>query len=236
MSHLTSRNPFPQPSTLSTRLVGLSLLIFFVTLYSLVYSGTFITDDEHVLAARSLSFAFDDQFNLSRVIGNSRVYDFPLYGPIGATEAANVEPAQAVLGAILAKISVWLGIGRIQTMFLLNIWVTAFTAVIIFITAIKMGNSKQLGIILSVLFGLCTIAFPYSRTYFRDPLAMLFLSGAWLFLHQIIQQSETKKNSFSRVYIWLGFFGCLIAGILSKNTIAIAIPVFLIEINRWDLL
>jgi hypothetical protein len=116
--------------TRSAFFTSILLLSFFVAIYSLVYSGAFVTDDEHIFASRSLSLAFDDKFNLSRVIGNSRVFELSMLPTQQAQEAANVEPAQAFLGALLAKISVFLGVGRVQTMFLLNIWVTALTAVI----------------------------------------------------------------------------------------------------------
>jgi hypothetical protein len=219
-----------KPQTRSTILTACVLLAFFIAVYSLFYSGTFLTDDEHILSARTLNFAFDDSFNISRVIGNSRVFEFSTSTDKWASETANIEPGQALVGSLLVKLALLLNVGRIQMLFLLNLWATALTAVILFITAIKLNYSRWIGFILAGLFGFATIAFPYVRTYFRDPLAMLVLACAWMFAQCIGQPGDEKQNSRSKFVLWLGFVGFSIAGILTKNTVALAIPVLLLEI------
>jgi hypothetical protein len=219
-----------KPQTRSSLLTACALLGFFVAFYSLFYSGTFLTDDEHILSARTLSFAFDDTINISRVIGNSRVLEFSTSTEKWASEAANIEPGQALIGSLLAKFALLLQVGRIQSLFLLNIWATAMTAVVLFITAIKMNYSRWVGFILAGLFAFATIAFPYARTYFRDPLAMLFLACAWMFAQRIIQPGREKSNSRTHAMFWVGFLGFSLAGVLTKNTVALAIPVLLLEI------
>jgi hypothetical protein len=216
--------------TRSTILTACALLAFFVAVYSLFYSGTFLTDDEHILSARTLSFAFDDSFNISRVIGNSRVFEFSTSTDQRASEAANIEPGQALLGSLFVRLAILLHIGRIQMLFLMNMWATALTALVVFITATKLKYSQKVGFILAGLFGFATIVFPYSRTYFRDPLAMLFLACAWMFARPIGQTGDEKQNIRSKLVLWLGFIGFSIAGIWTKNTIALAIPVLLLEI------
>ena len=200
-------------------------------IYSLFYSGTFLTDDEHILSARTLSFAFDDTINISRVIGNSRVFEFSTSTDKWASEAANIEPGQALLGSLLVRLALLLHVGRIQMLFLLNIWATALTAVVLYLTAIKLNILTMGGIHTGrVHLALPRIAFPYSRTYFRDPLAMLFLACAWMFAQRIGQPGDEKQNTRSKFVLWMGFLGFSIAGILTKNTVAIAIPVLLLEI------
>jgi hypothetical protein len=206
------------------------LLAFFIAIYSLFYSGTFMTDDEHILASQSLSLAFDNHLDIARVIGNSRVYQFSLLPALQAIQAVNIEPAQTFFGSLLVKLSVLLGTGHVQTMFLLNIWVTAGTVAILYITACLTGYSRKTGLILAVLFGLGTMAFPYSRTYFRDPLAMFFLACAWLFERKIVRQAGKQIFTRSRLLLWLSFLAFSLAGILAKNTVLIAVLVMLFEI------
>jgi hypothetical protein len=214
----------------STFFSALSLLAFFIIIYSFFYSGTYVTDDEHILSARSLSFAFDKTYNISRVLGNTRVFEFSLAPGRWAIEAANVEPAQAVFGAFLAKLSVLLKVGRIQTLFLLNIVTTALTSVVVYLSARKQKYSHLIGFILSLLFGLCTIAFPYSHTFFRDSLAMFFISCSWYFSISI--RNSVKK--YSSIISWMGLLVSIIIGILSKNTVIIAIPVILTQLIVWN--
>ncbi len=205
------------------------LLSFLVLVYSFTYSGTFLTDDEHILTSRAISLASDDEFNLSRVIGNSRVYQFSIVEPLQAQEAANVEPVQGLIGAGLVKLSILLGMGRVQTLFLLNLWTTALTAMMIYLAARRQRHSHRTSLVVSLLFGFCTIAFPYSKTFFRDSLAMFFLSCAWFFSISIRSMSEGEGTQ--KGYLpWLGFIVSAVLGVLTKNTILIAVPFLLLEI------
>jgi hypothetical protein len=205
------------------------LLSLFGLIYSVIYSGTYLTDDEHILTSRSISLAFDDHFNLSRVIGNTRVFDYSIVAPRQAQEVANVEPIQGLIGIALVKLSVLLGVGRIQTLFLLNIWTTALSAMMLYLTARRQGYSNRVTVMVAVLFGLCTIVFPYSKTYFRDSLAMFFLTCIWFFA-SAIRYSTSEKQATQKGFLWAGFVVSGLLGIFSKNTILIVIPVLLTEI------
>jgi len=206
--------------------ISLALLLFvlLVTIYCLTYSGTFITDDEHILASRTLSLSFDENVNNSRVYGNSRLFFLSDTSPEYAASAMNVEPGQAVLGSILARMSVLLNIGHIQTIFLLNIWAIAFTAVILFLITRFLGYSKFTAFCVGILFGLGTTAWPYTKTYFRDPLAMMFLTIAWASALIIGNKQNSIRPKYFKMLAWLGLFIGTIAGILTKNTVTIAIP------------
>lgn len=225
-----SNKPTAAKEKSSEFLYALVVFVVLSFIYSMAYSGVFTTDDEHILAARSLSFAFDDEFNIYRVLGNHRVYTFSLSSGRWADEAANIEPVQAMLGALLARIAEVVGAGRVQTIFLLNIWVTAFTAVIIYLTTVQSGYENRTGLILAGLFGVCTIVFPYVKTYFRDPLAMMFLAGSWMFSQQIISCSGEEVITRKKVFAWVGLLFSLTAGVLSKNTVLIVVPILVIEI------
>ena len=52
----------------------LLLFVLLAAVYCLTYSGTFITDDEHILASRTLSLSFDENVNNNRVYGNGRLF------------------------------------------------------------------------------------------------------------------------------------------------------------------
>ena len=209
-------------------LLFLSIFLILAAIYSLIYSGSFSTDDEHLLSAQAINLAFDKDINYSRVLGNSRVYQYSIYSKTSADQALNIEPAQAFLGSFLVRLSILLKTGRVQTLFLLNIWAVALTAAVLFRSVVHLGYQQKTGIIVSLLFGLGTMAFPYSKTYFRDPLAMCFLCFAWDFA---IQLRKNFEKSFSGGWgLWVGFGLSMLAGILTKNTILIALPVLLLYI------
>jgi len=144
-------------------LLALLLFILLVSIYCLTYSGTFITDDEHILASRTLSLSFDENVNNSRVYGNSRLFFLSNLSPEYAASAMNVEPAQSVFGSILARISVILNIGHIQTIYILNIGVIAFTAVVLFLVTRFLEYSKFTAFCVGILFGLGTMVALYQN-------------------------------------------------------------------------
>ncbi len=207
--------------------IALSLFVLLIAIYSLTYSGTFITDDEHILASRTFSLAFDGHLNDQRVYGNDRVHALSGTTPIFAAQGVNIEPGQALAGAILARLAVVLGVGRVQTIFLLNIWTTALTAVLVFYSVIIRGYPRLTALISALLFGLGTTVWPFTRTYFRDPLAMFFLALAWLCVLSLIQPKNDKSLAWLS---WVGIIVGLAFGVLSKNTVMIAAPIILVYI------
>ena len=227
----TLPNTAAENEPINLRRAFLAVMIVFVAVYSLAYSGMFTTDDEHILAAQALSFAFDDQVNFSRVMGNERVFSYSQFTDPFADQALNIEPAQAVIGSLLANVAAALGLGRVQALYLLNIWVTAITAAVIFLTVMRMGFSFKVGRVISAFFGLGTVAFPYSSTYFRDPLAMLFLACAWYFMYAITQSSNSIHSTRKQVINWAGLVISLAAGILAKNIILITVPVIFLALG-----
>jgi hypothetical protein len=82
---------------------------------------------------------------------------------------------------------VWLGLnvpiwGPATTALLFNSLVTAATAAGILLIVRQLGYDDRLGITLGLVFGLGTLAWPYAKTCFSDPLAGLSLVAALLFL------------------------------------------------------
>ena len=203
------------------------LLAFLISVFSITYSGHFISDDEHLLTSRTLSLAFDQNVSDARVYGNSRRYALTNTSQIYAAQAANIEPGQAVVGAIFVRVSELLGLGRVQTIYLVNIWATAITGVVLFVAVRRMGYAQRTAIWTTLIFGVGSIAWPYSRTYFRDTLAMLFLAIAWACVVIITQSIKTEKSSPRSWIIYLLMIISLTAGILTKNTIVIALPFLL---------
>lgn len=209
---------------------ALGIFILLSLVYSLFYNGLFSTDDEHILSTQALSIAFDGEMNFSRVIGNGRVFSYSQFTDPYADQALNIEPAQALFGSLLVKVAATLGIGRVQTLFLLTIWATAVTAAVIFLTVLRMGYPWLTALAAAIIFGLGTIVFPYSRTYFRDPLAMMFLACAWYFLCAVKQDLVSPKMDEKRVFYWLGLMVFLAAGALAKNIVLIAVPVVILDV------
>jgi hypothetical protein len=65
--------------------------------------------------------------------------------------------------------------GQLQTVLLWNSFVTAHTALLLALTARRLGYRPRTGVLLGLLFGLGTIAWPYAKQFFGEPLSAFSL-------------------------------------------------------------
>jgi hypothetical protein len=179
-----------------------------LAIYGLSYSGAFTADDEHLFISGAQSLAQSGQFEAPQVYGNARMQD----------DWRDVEPLQPLLGAMLITVADALALGRTQTPFILNSIVTALTACVVFLTA-RIRAPLQTAVIIAVLYGVATTAWPYAKTYFRDPLAALMLAIAYL-------GYELAHDPPQRVRGWILIVLGLAGGLLAKSTTAIALIAF----------
>jgi len=85
-------------------------------------------------------------------------------------------------------------LGQLQGTLLFNAFITAWTAALLWLTALRLGYGDRTGLALALLFGLATIAWPYAKQFFGEPLSALSLllcfygilawrqNGRWLWL------------------------------------------------------
>jgi hypothetical protein len=197
--------------------LGGLLAAFLLSVYVLSYSGTFRVDDEHILAARSQSLALWGRLTDTQVYGNARVRELAALGD----QATQIEPGQSILGALFYRMAVALGVGGVQALFTLNIYVTALTAVVVFATVLSLGYKAKVAAWCAFLFGVGSMAWPYATTFYRDPLAMLMTALAFLGWALAIE-----GNGGARVWGIALLVGGLVGGSLTKNTVAAMAPAF----------
>ncbi len=204
-----------QSDTLESRLkfgTFLLLICCFLCLYTLTFNGIFRVDDEHILAARTQSLALFGEISEPQVYGNQRVQALiPLGDP-----ATQIEPGQAVLGAILARIAQGLHFGLTQALFSLNSFLTALCVGLVYLIVSQLGYSRRVSIWCAVFFGAGSMAWPYALTYFRDTLAMTM--SALVFLGWARLQYPGAERRWT-AYVLIGFGG--LAGVLAKNNVAV---------------
>src|SRR5262245_43439451 len=157
--------------------LGVALFALLSAIYWLTFDGAPISNDEQYL--------FDSTQSLVRRGSLRPTILFDLQPSVGADGVPWLtivaEPLQAALAAPLF----WLAqnspaIGLMHTVWLLNIIVTALTATGLYAAGLFLGYRPCLAWLGALLFGLATSAWPYSRTFFREPLAGLFVMGAFV--------------------------------------------------------
>ena len=86
-------------------------------------------------------------------------------------------PSWPCPGTCCCASSAWLDftVGLLQSTLLWNGIVTALTAALLWLTAVRLGYRDRTGMALGLLFGLATIAWPYANHFFGEPLSALSL-------------------------------------------------------------
>ncbi|GAB4552074.1 MAG: hypothetical protein OHK0023_19610 [Anaerolineae bacterium] len=65
-------------------------------------------------------------------------------------------------------------ISLMHTIWLFNVMVTALTGAVVYLVGRTLGYSERVATAVALIFGISTIAFPYSQMLFREPLLSLF--------------------------------------------------------------
>lgn len=166
------------------RLFGLLVLMsLLVTVYTMTSSGRF-----HIIDEVSLFAVTESQALRGAIDTNAIAWTQWVNSPGEVLGAFGVEgdvyskkgPAPAFLAVpwylllhIITEFNV--GIGQLQATLLWNGIVTAVTAALLWLTALRFGYSDRTGMVLGLLFGLATIAWPYANQFFGEPLSALSL-------------------------------------------------------------
>jgi hypothetical protein len=150
-----------------------------VIVYTLSNSSTFHIVDEVSLFAVTESLALRGEVDTNAIAWtqwvNSPGEVLGAFGPDGEVYSKK-GPAPAFLAvawywvlAAFARMDV--RIGLLQGTLLWNGFVTVATAVLLWRTANRLGYGDRTGATVGLLFGLCTIAWPYANQFFGEPLS-----------------------------------------------------------------
>ncbi len=203
--------------------LGISLVTLLVAVYFVTYSGYAISRDEW--------FLFDATESLARRGTLAQNYQFDAYTPLALADAqpppVDAEPLQPALAAPLFLAAQALpGIGLAHTVWLFNVLVTALTAGVLYAYGLALGYRARAAVLTALAFGLGTIAWPYSRTFFREPLfTLLGLSSAYLVL-------RTRQRLVAGRPVWgVAALSTLVIGatLLTKEAALLLLPAVIIE-------
>ncbi len=203
-----------------------SLSFFFLSLYLFTASGHLYVLDETLIAFLTKRIVEDKSLSLPDsfypispppVIGR----DNKLYSPCGIAQSILAIPFYLFGKLIdmafdLDKI-VGINYPYILSFSLFNSFVTALSALIFFIISRRLYSQKT-SFLITLFYGMGSMAWPYSRYFFNQPLTALCLLIAFYALYLYIQTASFKHLILSGSFI--GF------SILTRTDNLIVIPVF----------
>jgi len=186
-----------------------------MAVYLLVFCGAANTDDEQLFAALTANLAERGSFSALQMFGNDRIR--------GGT--GGLEPMHMLLGVPVYALASFAGLGKVQALYILPAFFTALSAALLTAIAARRGYSPPTAVLAGLAYGLGTIAFPYARTNFREPLAALWITGA-LFCLEIMR--ENPENTGRVLASSLVMLDCLVGAALTKVTSLVCLPFFLL--------
>lgn len=198
--------------------IGAALVALLLALYVVTFNGYAISGDERFLFDATESLARRGHLRL-----NFQAHLFP------ATSLQNVvppeadtEPLQPLLAVPLFVLAQALpGVGLAHTVWLFNVLVTALTTGVLYWFATGLGYRARVGAVVAILFGIATMAWPYSRTFFREPLFTLL---ALLSVQLIRVVSRRLSQGRSPLWPALGFILVFAGAIFSKEAALLLVP------------
>jgi hypothetical protein len=192
---------------------------FLYLAYLLTYSGIYKSNDEAYIIDTTDSFTV--RSGPDRLLLNETVFMRP------GLQTTDVEPAQPILAMPLYWLAYQIPwIGNVHAIYLFNPIIIAATAMLLFYYAINLGYSERTALVAGLLFGVATIVWPYTRTFFREPLTMFNLFAAWYFIDRWRQAFSAGQRDHWR---WLAAgTAAYVVALLSKEAALIVLPVLLV--------
>jgi len=166
----------------SDKALAIALFLFLLSMYLLTFSGSLHSSDGQAMFSVSESLARRGAYDINQVrwMGLQQ-------GAFGAD--GNLYCRKGLGTSLVALPLAWLGLvipawGMIQTAMLLNVVVTALTATLVFVYVRRLGYSSSTALASALVFGLGTMAWPYAKYFFSEPLTGICLLAAAYFTLQ----------------------------------------------------
>ncbi len=171
----------------------LSLICFLAAIYLLSYTGKPISDDEQLYISATRNIAEVSRLGAEQLYGNLRLKG----------DYHGVEPGHPVLASLWLPLFPDTNFGKAQLLYLLPILYTIFACVLIVVFAGRLGYSIPTGVVTALLYGLSTLAWPYAKTFLREPLLVILLLGSWLTFLTMTQTANWKKYVYGLLFFIL---------------------------------
>jgi hypothetical protein len=201
------------------------LAALLIIVYTLTNAGKFHIVDEVSLFALTESVALRGAMDTNAIAWtqwvNSPGEVLGAFGPDGQVFSKK-GPAPALLAVPWYVLLRWLAsanvqIGLLQGALLWNGIVTAWTALLLWQVALRLGYDDRTGVILGLLYGLCTIAWPYANHFFGEPLSALSLLACF---YGVLTFQQTGRMG----WLWLAGVGAgLVVATVTAHVVLIGI-------------
>ncbi|MGC8782108.1 MAG: hypothetical protein ACP5UQ_14700, partial [Anaerolineae bacterium] len=151
------------------RRVAIGVFFLVLAIYIVTYNGAFKSNDERALFSGIDSFVKRGAFTTNQIYWDyTHVGVFTTAGDM----VPNYEPAQMVAAIPLYLWGRALG-AAVQGVMFFAALVMAAAAGLIYLALLELGCRRSAALLGALVFAFATAAWPYSRSFFREPLTIL---------------------------------------------------------------
>lgn len=199
-------------------LLCLVLTIFLTSIYMLTYSGQIEIADQLDYFDTTGSVVRFGEYSRDLTLFQHPPVDYHFDRPHPFRESV-VDKGFPLAAAPLY----WLaentpGFGLVHTTYLFNVFVMAILCAIMFWYVLALGYSETVAVIAALCLGLLSIVWPYTQTFFREPLMMVFLLATALMLEY------WRTRRYQALHFLIIALMLLIAAFFSKDAVLLAFP------------
>lgn len=173
------------------RRLGYSIVGLLFACYLFTYTGVIQSSDGLAMFATAHSMARQGSIDSNQLIwmGNQQGN----FGPDGNLYSRKGLGMTVLAVPLVWAATLWSSIGLVQAALLLNPILTALTGGLLFRAARRLGWRRSTGVAIALLFGLGTLAWPYTQTFFSDPVCAFGLAGA---AYGLLAHSQTARKRY----------------------------------------
>ena len=159
--------------------------------YLLTYTGLIQSSDGLAMFATAHSMARQGSFDSNQLIwmGNQQGN----FGPDGNLYSRKGLGMTLLAVPLVWVASLWSGLGLVQTALLLNPLLTAWTGGLLYRAARRLRLRRGSAVMVALLYGLGTLAWPYTQTFFSDPVCAWGLTGA---AYGLLAHAQTARKRY----------------------------------------
>ncbi|MBI3958455.1 MAG: hypothetical protein HY328_06570 [Chloroflexi bacterium] len=206
----------PNPLTRGERRIAFLVAALLFACYLLTYTGLIQSSDGLAMFAATESIARRGEVDTNQLLWMGLQQGS--FGPDGELYSRKGLGMTLLALPLVWLARLWPAVGLTQTALLLNPLLTAWTGGLLYLAVVRLGWSRFAGIATALAYGLATLAWPYTQTFFSDPLAGwgLFAALYWL----LAFQQEKHKH----ILVWAGLAWGL--AYLSRSINLVTLPVY----------
>ncbi len=202
------------------------LVVMVSSVYMLTYSARIESTDTLFMFDATASLVRFGDFRLDLTHGERRFWDYDTPVPSLPLLPVNAEPLQLVLAAPLyALADVLPGVGRVHAVWLFNVMVSGAAVGLFYAYALQLGYARSTAFITGGLFGFGTILWPYSKTFFQEPITLLLI----LLAAYVIERWRVARSWRWAVTVLI----CLGIAVLARRGSVITFPALMLVAFPW---